>query len=94
MSAIEVCAHMNLGPFTNAHGRFSTVWMAVESFKKELERFYGSLEGIIDRTGEDRAPCVDLFPQCPDCNSHMNFHDYPFARYQIGPRGGIRKVAV
>jgi hypothetical protein len=47
-------------------------------------------------------PCVDLYaPACGvgedkeiHCNRYMNFHDYPMARYQVGPRGGIRKVPV
>jgi hypothetical protein len=37
---------------------------------------------------------MDLYPQCGDCDSAMNFHDYPMVRYELGQRGGIKKVAV
>lgn len=88
---MKICAHMNLGPYSNHHARFDTIADAVNTFRNELESFYGTLEGILDRTGEDNAPVVDVYPQCNDCDSHMNFHDYPMARYALGPRGGITK---
>lgn len=94
MTETPVCAHMNLGPFVHRHRTYWSIKNAVDNFRDHLEAFYGSLEGILDRTGPDNAPCVDLYPKCNDCNSEMNFHDYPFARYQVGPRGGIRKVNV
>lgn len=89
-----VCAHMNLGPHTHRHIRANNPAQAVREFRVQLENFYGSLVGILDRTGPDNAPCVDLYPQCKECNSQENHHDYPFARYQVGPRGGIKKVCV
>lgn len=96
-----VCAHANLGPFTHSHFTANTIGEAVNKFKTELWNFYGSLDGILDRTGTDNAPCVDLYYYdseaelySDECNSQMNFHDYPSARWQIGPRGGIRKVYV
>ncbi|QNJ59254.1 hypothetical protein SEA_MRMIYAGI_40 [Mycobacterium phage MrMiyagi] len=91
---MKVCAHMNLGPFKNHHERFESASDAVENFRESLEAFYGDLKGIVERTGEDYRPSLDLYPECSDCNSHMNFHDYPMTRYEVGNRGGIRKVIV
>lgn len=94
MSEIPVCAHMNLGPHMHVHRTFWSIRNAVNGFRDQLENFYGSLDGIIERTGADYAPTLDLYPRCQECNSHMNFHDWPMRRYQLGPRNGIRKVSV
>ena len=90
-----VCAHVNLGPFLHLHGRFDSVKDAVQKFRREVIQHYGVLDkSIAEIRRPDEMPCVDLYPRCKDCNAMMNFHDYPFARYQVGPRGGIRKVPV
>lgn len=89
---MRVCAHMNLGPHSHHHMVAATIGEAVQNFADSLEGYYGSLAGILDRTGEECAPALDLYPACDDCNSQMNFHDYPMARWAVGPRGGIRKL--
>ena len=92
----EVCVHANLGPFVHVHYRMYNggITAATKEFRRRLQNFYGDLNGIVDRTGEDYRPTVDIYPLCNDCNAEMNFHDYPAARYQIGNRGGISKVAI
>lgn len=91
---MKVCAHYNLGPFDQHFGRFDSVKDAISEFRNSLDAFYGCLDGILDRTGEDYAPSISLYPQCDDCSSHMCFHDYPMSVYKIGPRGGIRKEMI
>jgi hypothetical protein len=91
----SVCAHMNLGPFFNVYQRFDCVSDAITSFKIALIKHYGVLDKSIGEIrGPDEMPCVDLYPQCVDCSRYENHHDYPMARYQVGPRGGIRKVSI
>lgn len=93
-----VCAHLNVGPHSNQHFVADSVSEAVSQMKSRLWNHYGSLDGILDRTGVDNAPTLHLYyvdsTYSDKCNSEMNFHDYPSAAWQIGPRGGIRKVYV
>lgn len=90
---MKVCAHYNLGAFDQQYMRADSVKAALAEFRDGLvANYYGDLKGIVDRTGEDYAPTISFYPQCDDCNSNMCFHDYPMSRYQIGNRGGIRKV--
>ena len=78
---MQVCAHINYGPHNHGHKRFRTIADAVHYFGRDVAgEDYG--------TGTDEQ-VMDLFPQCPDCTSGMNFHDYPMVRYSVGPRGGI-----
>lgn len=91
---MKVCAHYNLGPFSQHFMRCATKGNALAEFREQLEIQYGSLDGILDRTGEDYAPSISLYPQCSDCNAQMCFHDYPMAVYTIGPRGGLRKESI
>lgn len=91
---MKVCAHYNLGPFDQHFFRAASVGNAIDEFREQLEIFYGSLEGILDRTGEEYAPSMSLYPQCSECSAQMCFHDYPMRVVKIGPRGGVRKVAV
>ena len=91
---MKVCAHVNLSPFQHVHWRSDSVDSAVRHFRNLLSTHYGSLEGIPERTGEDRIPTLMYYPQCFDCNSHMNFHDYPAGAFRVGNRGGIRRVSV
>ena len=93
-----VCAHMNLGPHVHLYRKSGTIEQAVLAFRQELERHYGVLDSAIAKIrGVDEMPCVDLYPACRvndelHCTRHENFHDYPMARYQVGVRGGIRRV--
>lgn len=84
---MKVCAHISpgCGAFSMIHKRFDTIWLAVEYFKALTEH---DLMTVTEDT------VMDLYPQCDDCSSLMNFHDYPMVRYAVGPRGGIRKVIV
>lgn len=91
---MKVCAHMNLGPFIHNHYRFDSIATGISGFRRELIRHHGSTHGIQPFADGYDMPCVDFYPQCEDCNSQMNFHDYPMSRYQVGSRGGIRKVTV
>ena len=95
-----VCAHMNLGPYMDSYVKASSIGAAVQQFRKDVEQHYGVLDkSIAEVCGLDLTPCVDLYPACREgddlhCTDRENFHDYPMARYQIGARGGVRKVTV
>lgn len=92
---MQVCAHMNLGPFVHVHRRYGSIAAARFGFYQMLEKHYGAVDkSIAEVRGPDEMPALDLYPLCNQCTSNMNFHDYPMARYQVGIRGGIRKVTV
>lgn len=98
---IAVCAHMNLGPFVHYYRLARSMSEAVRSFRIAVEKHYGSLDSsIAEIRGPGEMPCVDLYaPACRDsddlhCTSRENYHDYPMARYEVGPQGGIRRVFV
>jgi hypothetical protein len=91
---MKVCAHYNLGPFDQHHMRADSIGQAASAFREQLRDHYGDLEGILDRTGEEHRPTMTINEQCADCNSRMNFHDYPMLAYSVGKRGGITKVFV
>ncbi len=83
---MKVCAHINYGPFNNDVERFDSIGAAVSFFRREVAG---------DDFGTGTADqCMDVYPQCDDCVSGMNFHDYPMARFEPGRRGGIRRVNV
>jgi hypothetical protein len=84
---MKVCAHMNLGPFQNDHERFGSVAAALDFFRDSLQDM-----GIDKGDGDHYV--IDLYPECSECSYGMNFHDYPMARYELGPRGGLSKVIV
>jgi hypothetical protein len=96
---MKVCAHMNLGPHVNVYLDAPSISYAVREFRHRLERHYGVVDGsILERTGLDYAPCLDVYSPCPaatlglHCSDTENFHDYPMLRYRLGPRGGIVRV--
>ena len=37
---------------------------------------------------------ISRSPEPCECDSQCNFHDYPTAVFELGPRGGMREVAV
>ena len=86
---MKVCAHFCLSPYQHHHQRFDRIYEAVGWLWKYLIQ-----DGNLGPYDENYPVVMDLYPQCEDCNSQMNFHDYPMSRYQVGPRGGIRKVYV
>lgn len=91
---MKVCAHYNLGAFSQHHDKFDSIKNAVEFFRDSLESYYGDLSGILERTGEDCRPTMSLYPACDDCTDNMCFHDYPQSVFTVGPRGGIRREIV
>lgn len=91
---MKVCTHYNLGPFNQHFMRNSTKQKGLAEFREQLEIYYGSMEGILDRTGEEHAPSISFYPQCDQCSSNMCFHDYPMAVYRVGPRGGLQKESI
>ena len=83
---MKVCAHINHGP-CNSHARYDSIYDAVVAFRDN--------QWQLGQLGADTADAtMDLYPQCGQCTWRMNFHDYPMARYELGPRGGVRKVIV
>lgn len=48
--------------------------------------------------GHERFDSVDqaisYYPQCDQCDSAANYHDYPMSRYVVGPRGGLAKEVI
>lgn len=91
---MKVCAHYNLGPFDQHFFRAPSMKAAVSEFRDQLRDYYGCLEGIIERTGDEHRPSISLYPQCDDCSAQMCFHDYPMAVYSVGPRNGIGKETI
>ncbi|AEK10063.1 hypothetical protein FDH96_gp104 [Mycobacterium phage Rey] len=92
---MQVCAHINYGPFTNGHETFPTMGAAVDFFRREVvDNPYLTTEFSEDSEYSDYG-VMDLYPHdgC-DCSDGMNFHDYPMVRYGVGRRGGLRRVAV
>lgn len=83
---MKVCAHINLGPFNREHQRFDSIAKAVDYFRREVA-------GKDFGTGES-GQALWINEQCSDCERDMNFHDYPYAVYEVGPRGGVRKEYV
>lgn len=86
---MKVCAHYCLSPYQHHHQRFDSGAQA-----KHWLWDYLIPQGNLGPYDPDYPVVMDLYPQCKDCTDHMNFHDYPMARYQVGPRGGIRKVCI
>ena len=82
---MKVCAHINGGPFQRWHERFASVALAVEAFRV-------SMAELSVKTGDGEHYTLDLYPQCDDCDSAMNFHDWPMTRFQLGPRGGLQRI--
>lgn len=88
---MKVCAHINYGPFQNGHERFDSIGAALEFFReKVVDNRYR--EGTTDDA--DGCYTIDLNEQCDDCSSMENYHDYPMLRYDVGPRGGLRKAYI
>jgi hypothetical protein len=81
MQLTKVCAHFNLSPFQHSHERFDSAKEAIDYLRQH---------GDVDR-GDGERSSVSIYPQCSQCNSHMNFHDWPWLMYSMGPRGGIKR---
>lgn len=86
---MKVCAHFCLSPYQHCHERFDSSAQA-----KAWLWNYLHCDGNLGPYDPEYPIVMDLYPQCSDCNSTMNFHDYPMTRYEVGPRGGIRKVCI
>lgn len=88
---MRVCAHINFGPYTNGHERSDSVDQAISYSRKEVVDspfIHGSTEE------SDGCYVMDLYPQCDQCDSAANYHDYPMSRYVVGPRGGLAKEVI
>ena len=83
---MKVCAHICVAPFQFVHERHDSVKSALASLREWDESTFGSHAGE-----PEEYPEMNLYPQCADCDSMMNFHDWPMATYRIGPRGGLRR---
>lgn len=91
---MKVCASINAGPFNNFHERFDSVSEALEYFRSRLvDNPYLETE-FEDDCDYSNYGVMDLYPQCDQCYTGATFHDYPMARYGIGRRHGLRKVAI
>lgn len=83
---MKVCAWANLSPYQHVHKRFDSQAAGLKWFRE-----YGRDVGW---SNHGDPACIDFYPVCKDCQDGMNFHDYPMVRFEVGPRGGIRKVCV
>lgn len=83
---MKVCAHIQFGPFNNGHERFDTIGEARAYFRN-------TVAGNDFGTGTDEQT-MDLYPQCTDCTSGMNFHDWPMTRWVVTEKGTIRMELV
>ena len=88
MTQVKVCAHISLG---HTHGnaqyfeRFESIQGAVKHFRdQEPSREAGE---------QYEAGVMDLYPQCDQCTYRECYHDYPMARYTVGPCGGVVNAA-
>jgi hypothetical protein len=84
---MKVCAHYNYRPFAFGFERYNSIGDALYGFSLLL-----AVVGVDKGDGEHYT--IDLYPQCSDCNSNECWHDYPMARYQLGPRGGLTRQAI
>lgn len=92
---MKVCAHITYGPFNNGHERFGSVSEALAYFRDVAGEDFGTgTEGHYEDGYWVAAQGMMLYPGCDDCTGDMNFHDYPMSAFEVGPRGGIRKVYV
>ena len=78
---MKICAHFSVAPFEQYHVRLDSIAQA----KQELRN-----QGRIDSFGDGEKPSVWIAPQCSDCSSLMNFHEFATV-LELGPRGGIRR---
>lgn len=85
---MKVCAHAYVACQSHYHYRADSIRAAVEQFRTDIEDLYRGPEVGGERGG------VDLYPQCDDCDWNECHHDYPMQRWEIGIRGGLRKVHV
>jgi hypothetical protein len=79
---MKVCARFTVGPFDSYHARMDSIELA----KQELRR-----QGRYDSFPDGEQPSVWVAPQCPDCWSQANFHEFATI-YTLGPRGGVKKA--
>ncbi|ANA87343.1 hypothetical protein PBI_KAMPE_111 [Gordonia phage Kampe] len=94
---MKICAHINLSPYDHDHKRFDSVNEAKQYLYDAYHR-----HGLVDEGSkyypndyeQYHTACIDYYPQCDECDSAMNFHDYPMGRIVIGARGGIKNVSV
>jgi hypothetical protein len=79
---MKVCAHFNVAPFEHYHERFSTM----DAAKRHLQE-----NGRFDSFSHGERPSVWLAPQCKECWDNANFHEFAVI-YELGPRGGLRRL--
>lgn len=86
---MKVCAHMFLSPYSSYHKRFDSAAQA-----KHWLWDYLYPQGNLAGYDPDHPVGMNIYPQCDQCNSQMNFHDYPAYQFVVGPRGGISRKRV
>lgn len=76
----KVCAHINDGAGQHINIKENSMKDAIAYFREYVEEC------------RPVEPTMDIYfsGDC-ECDSMMNFHDYPDRRYIRGPRGSIRK---
>ena len=84
---MKVCAHFMLSPYQRSHRRFDSAAKA-----KYWLWDYLIPQGNLGPYNPNYPITLDLYPQCDDCTSEMNFHGDIMTRYEVGPKGGIRRV--
>ncbi|QGJ92036.1 hypothetical protein SEA_KEELAN_72 [Gordonia phage Keelan] len=92
---MKVCTHINGGSqyaYENQQKNFESISVARQAFRDSLYVRYA------DPKSDNEMPVMDVYVladnETCDCNSHMNFHDYPSKRFTVGPRGGVKEVSV
>jgi hypothetical protein len=92
----KYCAHFNVGDshFHEYFDRLDAIRAALTEYHDEFGFATTYANDLANGPQIIQQDCVNVNNSCEDCNSDMNFHDYPELRYVIGPRGGVQEVAV
>lgn len=86
---MKICAHLALSPYSSGYKKFDSIKSAKAWLWNYLYR-----EGNLGPYDENYPVIINIYPQCNQCYSGACFHDELLSRLQVGPHGGIRKVAV
>ena len=89
-SAYKYCGRVQLQHYGDCEMvRGDSIAQMVERFRWRLHEARGWRDDAacsLTIYATDGAPC--------ECDSACNFHDYPMALFEVGPRGGVRETAV
>ena len=87
--AARYCAHYADNQWQRDHTTVATITEAKQWFTTIID----ALDRYTDMANAEAT--LDLYtPGCEQCTSSEVHHDYPYRRYVLGKRGGIRNEAL